>query len=660
MSPDHNHRDDETTTTPAGDEATGDAPAVRPAGSDGPEDGAFDKPSVGAPAPRSVHPEPPPADTAQTAEIRPEGEPPLITAVEIENFKGIGRPVRIELRPITLLFGRNSAGKSTVLHALCYAHEILRHRNVDAHKTDLGGDQIDLGGFRRFVHGHDLKRSVRLRFELNLRDRELPELAGAMRIAPYPWEVGLGSIETGWIGLTVRWSELRRRPILSTYEVGVDGEIVGRIMASGGDAKPDLLANLWHPMLDRVIREGDLAALERKLEALRAERQALEAAASPSEVGEVRETSGPQSFGRTYHRMAVREAVSSGALPSFGHHLEMELKEGFDEGYHELWHCVSTLLVGIGGLLRDELAWFRYLGPLRELHPRTVVERDRSVPGRWADGSAAWDVLNRRAQVTLSRIANDFGNPRERNRAMVVRRVSDWLSREDRLDTGYELRVRNVVELPANTPLVDVLNKGVQGGELAAIKANKADAWGAECRGDVMRKAPRDKIDALADAIAQAQVHRQIELVGTTGEGLPVRTSEIGVGVSQVLPVVVAALDPDRPAITAIEQPELHVHPRLQVELGDLFAEQAAGGGVFLIETHSEHLMLRLLRRIEETGSNELPEGKPALKPDQVSVVYVEQIDGEVRATRLRIDESGEFIDRWPQGFFDERDDELF
>ena len=70
--------------------------------------------------------------------------------------------------------------------------------------------------------------------------------------------------------------------------------------------------------------------------------------------------------------------------------------------------------------------------------------------------------------------------------------------------------------------------------------------------------------------------------------------------------------------------------------------------------------MLRLLRRIEETGSGELPEGKPALKPDQVSVVYVDQIDGEVRATRIRIDETGEFIDHWPQGFFDEREDELF
>ena len=135
-----------------------------------------------------------------------------------------------------------------------------------------------------------------------------------------------------------------------------------------------------------------------------------------------------------------------------------------------------------------------------------------------------------------------------------------------------------------------------------------------------------------------------------------------------------AALDPKRPGITAIEQPELHVHPKMQVELGDLFMAavnpypDAFGSiehperhaGIFLIETHSEHLILRLLRRIEETHSGELPKGKPALKPDQVSVVFLEQTDGEVRATRLRIDETGEFIDRWPQGFFDERADELF
>ena len=638
MPREHDHRDDDT-RAPAGEETMGDAKQPRLAGSDVPEDGTFDGASGGAHAPRPSQEGPPPAVASQTAEARCEGESPLITAVEIENFKGIGRPVRIELRPITLLFGRNSAGKSTVLHALCYAHEILSHRNVDARRTSLGGDQIDLGGFRRFVHGHDSTRPVRLRFELNLRDRELPELAGAMRIATYPWEVGLGHIETGWIGLTVRRSDQRNQPNLTGYEVGVDGEIVGRMTASAGDAKAELLANLSHPMLDRVVREGTLAALEAKLEVLRAELQVSETAAPPSGVGQVREASDPQSFGETLHRMPVRQAGSSGALPPFGHHLDMELEEGYDEEYHELWHCVSTLLVGIGGLLRDALARYRYVGPLRDLHPATGGERGRSASRRWADGSAAWELLNRHARTGIDRYPDDR---RASSGPALVADVSKWLSQEDRLDTGYALRVQSAVLLSGCSPLVSSLRQ---------TRDKSPD--------DIVKTAPSNELAALADEIANAPVQQEIQLQ-TVGSELQVRTSDVGVGISQILPVVVAVLDPDGPAITAIEQPELHVHPRLQVELGDLFAAQAARGRVFLIETHSEHLMLRLLRRIEETSSNELPEGKPALKPDQVSVVYVEQIEGEVRATRLRIDETGEFIDRWPQGFFDERTDELF
>ena len=320
----------------------GDAREPRLAGSNVPEDVAFDGAPGGASPPRSVPAGPPGADASQPSETRRGGESPLITAVEIENFKGIGRPVRIELRPITLLFGRNSAGKSTVLHALCYAHEILSHRKVDARKTRLGGDQIDLGGFRRFVHGHDLKRSVRLRFELNLRDRELPELAGARRIASYPGEVDLGNIQTGWIELTVRWSAERNEPILSGYEVGVDGEIVGRITASAGDAEPELLANLKYFRKGAVAENkaglaGLRARLNAQLEKVRAELPASETVAPSPEIGRVRETSDPQSFGETLHRMPVRQAGSSSALalPSLGHHLDMELEEGDDHEYQQ-------------------------------------------------------------------------------------------------------------------------------------------------------------------------------------------------------------------------------------------------------------------------------------------------------------------------------------
>ena len=447
----------------------------------------------------------------------------------------------------------------------------------------------------------------------------------------------LDGAEAGWLELTAEWQRERDEPIVSRYEVGVDGQLVGRITEPAFSGQAILLTNLSHPLLEYGMDDqGNFIPSQ--------------------EVGHVREACGSAEYGRELRRMAVLSTPSS-ALPPLGQMLWITRDDAFGDFDQHSRHRLSMLLPGIGSLVRDELARFRYLGPLRELHPRTVVERDRSVPGRWADGSAAWDLLNVRAQDTLSRIALDFPNRRKRNQAMVIPRVSDWLSREDRLDTGYELRVRNDIELPTTTPLVDVLNKGVLGEDWAARAANLS---GTESPGDIVRKATVDQIDALADGIANAPVRREVQLIATSGTDLQVRTSEIGVGISQILPVVVAALDPDRPEITAIEQPELHVHPRLQVELGDLFAEQAAGGRAFLIETHSEHLMLRLLRRIEETGSNELPEGKPALKPDQVSVVYVEQVDGEVRATRLRIDETGEFVDHWPQGFFDERDDELF
>jgi predicted ATPase len=81
---------------------------------------------------------------------------------------------------------------------------------------------------------------------------------------------------------------------------------------------------------------------------------------------------------------------------------------------------------------------------------------------------------------------------------------------------------------------------------------------------------------------------------------------------------------------------------------------------IFILETHSEHMMLRFLRRIRETSNNELPEGAPPLKSDDVAVYYFSKSAEGVDAQRLRIDDQGEFIDRWPKGFFEERAEELF
>jgi predicted ATPase len=141
---------------------------------------------------------------------------------------------------------------------------------------------------------------------------------------------------------------------------------------------------------------------------------------------------------------------------------------------------------------------------------------------------------------------------------------------------------------------------------------------------------------------------------------IEVAPRDVGIGISQVIPVIVAALFVKN-GILAIEQPELHVHPAFQVALGDLFISQINEKDVaFLLETHSEHLMLRLLRRIRETSEDSLPPGKSPLKPDDLGVWYVEQGQKGIALTPIRINEEGDFVDRWPKGFFGERMEELF
>lgn len=99
----------------------------------------------------------------------------MLTAIEIENFKAFGERQRIELRPITLLFGPNSGGKSSVTHALHYLREVLCEGNLDAHRTVSGGEALDLGGIRNFVHGRHVGSPIRLTAEFAFDGLELPD-----------------------------------------------------------------------------------------------------------------------------------------------------------------------------------------------------------------------------------------------------------------------------------------------------------------------------------------------------------------------------------------------------------------------------------------------------------------------------------------------------
>jgi predicted ATPase len=135
----------------------------------------------------------------------------------------------------------------------------------------------------------------------------------------------------------------------------------------------------------------------------------------------------------------------------------------------------------------------------------------------------------------------------------------------------------------------------------------------------------------------------------------PVSHRDIGIGISQVLPVLVSAYA-SIGKIVAIEQPEIHLHPALQAELGDVFIESALGQrrNTFILETHSEHLILRLMRRMRDTCEGRLPTGLPPVRPEDVAILYVQPRDAAAVVRVLELDEEGQLLDPWPGGFFEE------
>ena len=134
--------------------------------------------------------------------------------------------------------------------------------------------------------------------------------------------------------------------------------------------------------------------------------------------------------------------------------------------------------------------------------------------------------------------------------------------------------------------------------------------------------------------------------------------SDVGSGYSYVFPILTSLWCR---RLSIIEQPELHLHPKLQSELADVFVDAFNRGRLSIIETHSEHIILRLIRRLRDTSNTEKNISKVLkLKPDNLQIYYFEPNNGVTTVKKIRLDENGEFLNIWPDGFFTEREEDLF
>ena len=553
-----------------------------------------------------------------------------ITAMELRNFKGIGEtPARVPLRPITLLFGANSAGKSTIIQAMYYAREVLGNRDPDPGKATLGGGSIDLGGFHALVHRHDLEREMQLKFEMVLVPDCLP---GTEKYSVWKHPDGAQertdvndvlSIDSVWVDIQTIYDP-NSRFMVERYGIGVNGQPLASIEQEEyytGTFVSELNTEhaLFHAM-DSIFGEDGRPG-EGWYQPFRAalDRHVLD-------VGGAH---------RRFFNIWMDDEVTP--LPVWGRPYALsgdcEFRAELTESpvLAQFWALLNQLLICSGELLLSELGRVRHLGPIREIPPRSYTPARTPDASRWTTGLAAWDALM--GALWIEGGVLNVGQGYLEHDSCSVGEVSRWLSSPALLDLGYSVAVEDYVQLPAEGTILQAIRELARGS------------------GDSSKETVRAQILEPLEALP---VQRKLKIVDLT-RNVEVLPSDIGVGVSQVVPVVVGALDAAS-RIFLVEQPELHVHPRGQCRLADLFIDQVRkdNNRTFVLETHSEHLLLRIMRRMRETCDGRLRDGAPPVIPDHVSVLFVEEVEGKTVIRQMPLNERGELVKAWPGGFFEE------
>jgi predicted ATPase len=133
---------------------------------------------------------------------------------------------------------------------------------------------------------------------------------------------------------------------------------------------------------------------------------------------------------------------------------------------------------------------------------------------------------------------------------------------------------------------------------------------------------------------------------GETGFHRPVN---VGFGLTQVLPIIVAALASSSGDLLLIENPEVHLHPAGQALMGEFLAEVSHAGVQVLVESHSDHVLNGIRRAVK----------KQALPADQVSLHFFKPRGSNVEQVTSPVIGPDGNIDHWPEGFFDQFDKDL-
>jgi hypothetical protein len=565
-------------------------------------------------------------------------------SIELRNFKAYGEigSGPIPIKPITLVFGQNSAGKSSLLHSLLWLDHGITTGEWDVHHPRLSGDMVDLGGFEHFVHKREDERTIMISLEMN--GRGLPSgLNLTIGIGKVAEDIDSDpeAIEQDPLS---RWERRRFSDLgvpqdsigLRTYEISYRGETAIRFARRATDLRLDVLMlkqDLFEHLVDlpkETARDCNQQALDEAATSLMEKIPLRTRAKTLLNVGILPSMHlGNRSRMQTADRLAVAELSL--------------LEDGIFQAISRLTRLAATNLGSKNGP-KDSINTV-YLGPIRIYPDRDlsmVKEYDR---GDWcSSGLFAWELL-KELPIVRDRLNKIFKHT---------------------LEVDYEFQITNRSLTPEEASAV--FDRQIT----EYFESMQKEGQSEEGRCDELDPlSVADELsDNFTDLIQKAASENQSGLLRLVDAktGTPLAAKDVGMGISQVIPILVATSALSSKMI-CMEQPELHLHPGLQAKLADaLFESAISKDNKLIIETHSEHLILRLLRRVRETTEGDFSEWPEALKaacpngirPEDIAVLYVQPGNEGAEIIELPVTPDGDFSRPWPSGFFTERDNELF
>jgi len=558
-----------------------------------------------------------------------------LSGIELRNFKSV-RADGATLRPLTLIAGANSAGKSTLIQAILALTQVSRRR-IDGRRFPLNDELARLGSFASLRHqGSDAAEPVVLgaRFASDERDvRRNTEIRSRIGGPAFEPERSREALP-----VDVKWA------------VELDSSVEDQIGSAQISALDVAITGQGLDFSSRIERTAEASAIRTHRD----------------DVDDARTFSGTVRSGASATPVLDAFISSGQALTFFGIPPEAPIR-------------VRDWFLGIQDQdLDDPPAPEFALDRVQAVQQAAwAVREDVPPPPEFVSWYRSMDQLSQESVESDVLIAFEADRRRpSATRGGVERldgRAPAWLGGAQRACARYlATQVRYVGPLrqaphrPFGTaPDPDAGDVGVAGQYVAAVmQANRS----------LKRRFPLppnpsmgrdDAVTTLEDAVnrwlgfldlATSLAIREdtplvlgIDVV-PPGLGKAVPLGSVGVGVSQVLPIIVQCLVAGPGALVVLEQPELHLHPAAQQRLADFLLACTSWGQNIVVESHSEYLVLRLRRRIAEDSSDTLR--------SQVSILFAERdTSGATRYRDVELTPTGGVVE-WPAGFFDQGPDE--